>query len=125
MPEDQRSISPSAFIPFCSFGGYMSVMGKTIHNFNIPACDKFRPTFLDGQLCYQLDANELRNKVDKLKIAAQGIVLLLDYNLDRMVKDEEDDLPTVGDYSILEENNKNTNDEKIYIETLGNNNFWK
>ena len=103
----------------------MSVMGKTIHNFNIPACDKFRPTFLDGQLCYQLDANELRNKVDKLKIAAQGIVLLLDYNLDRMVKDEEDDLPTVGDYSILEENNKNTNDAKIYIETLGNNNFWK
>ena len=125
MPEDQQSISPSAFIPFCSFGGNMSVMGKTIHNFNIPACDKFRPTFLDGQLCYQLDANELRNKVDKLKIAAQGIVLLLDYNLDRMVKDEEDDLQTVGDYSILEENNKNTNDAKIYIETLGNNNFWK
>ena len=123
MTEDQHSISPSAFIPFCSFGGDMSVMGKTIDNFNIPVCDKFRPTFLDGQLCYQLDTNELRNKVDKKEMASQGIVMLLDYNFDRMVKDEEDDLPTIQNSKLMEFDNENIIDAMIYIETLGKNNF--
>ena len=101
----------------------MSVMGKTIDNFNIPVCDKFRPTFLDGQLCYQLDANELRNKVDKKEIASQGIVLLLDYNFDRMVKDEGGDLSTMDNSKLLKVKNENIKDAMIYIETLGKNNF--
>jgi hypothetical protein len=123
--EDQQSISPSAFIPFCPFGGDMSVMGKTINNFDIPLCDKFRPTFLEGQLCYQLDANELRNIVDKKEIASQGIVMLLDYNFDRMVKDIGDYLPTMEKSKLLKVGNDNTMDAKIYIETLGKNNFLK
>ena len=102
----------------------MSVMGNNIDNFNIPVCDKFRPTFLDGQLCYQLDANELRNKVDKKKMASKGIVLLLDYNFDRTVKDEGDDLPTMDNASLLDDDNENTMDAMIYIETLGTNNFF-
>ena len=103
----------------------MSVIGKTIDNFNIPVCDKFKPTFLDGQLCYQLDANELRNKVDKKKMTSQGIVFLLDYNVDRMVKDEGDNLPTMDDASLLDDDNENSMDAMIYIETLGNNNVFK
>jgi hypothetical protein len=124
MPGHQQSISPSAFIPFCSFGGDMLVMGKTINNFNIPVCDKFRKTFLDGQLCYQLDANELRNKVDKKKMASQEIVLLLDYNFERMVKDEGRDLPTMDNALLSGVNTENNMDAMIYIETLGNNNFF-
>ena len=99
-------------------------MGNNIDNFNIPVCDKFRPTFLDGQLCYQLDANELRNKVDKKKMASKGIVLLLDYNFDRTVKDEGDDLPTMDNALLLDDDNENTMDAMIYIETLGTNNFF-
>ena len=125
MPDGQQSISPSAFIPFCSFGGNMSVMGKSVDNFNIPVCDKFRPTFLEGQLCYQLDANKFSKKVNKEEIASQGVVMLLDYNLDRMVTHKEDDTLTVEDSSLLKKNKKNINDAMIYIETLGINNFNK
>ena len=103
----------------------MSVMGKSVDNFDIPVCDKFRPTFLDGQLCYTVDANELRNKVDKKKMASQGIVLLLDYNFDRMVKVKGDELPTIENSKLFEVDNENTNDAMIYIETLGNNSFLK
>ena len=103
----------------------MSVMGKTIHNFNIPVCHKFRPTFHDGQLCYKLDAKELRNKVDKRKMESQEIVLLLDYNYDLMVKDNGDDLPTMENSVLSGVNNENTMDAMIYIETLGNNSFLK
>jgi hypothetical protein len=120
MIEGQQSLSPSAFIPYCSFGGNISTLGKRINNFNIPVCDKFRPTILDGQRCYQVDANEMRDIVDKDKIASQGIVLLLDYNLDRMVKYGEGDVLTIDNSSILEKNITNTNDAMIYIETLGN-----
>ena len=91
----------------------MSVMGRTIDNFNIPVCDKFRPIFLDGQLCYKVDVNELMNKVDKKKIASHGILLLLDYNLDRMIKAEGDN------DSVFDENGENSKEAKIYIETLG------
>ena len=103
MTEGQQSFSPSAFIPFCSF----------------------RPTFLDGQLCYKLNANELKNKVDKKEIASQGVVMLLDYNLDRMVKHKEENTSTVEESSIMKKNKENTDDAMIYIETLGNNNFLK
>ena len=101
----------------------MSVMGKSVDNFNIPVCDKFRPTFLEGQLCYQLDANKFSKKVNKEEIASQGVVMLLDYNLDRMVTHKEDDTLTVEDSSILKKNKKNINHAMIYIETLGINNF--
>ena len=101
----------------------MSTLGKSINNFNIPVCDKFRPTILDGQRCYQVNANEMQDDVDKDKIASQGIVLLLDYNLDRMVKFEGYDKLTMDNSSILEKNIKNTNDAMIYRETLGNNCF--
>jgi hypothetical protein len=122
--EGQQSISPSAFIPYCSFGGDMSAMGKTIENFNIPVCDKFQPTFLDGHLCYTVDADKLRNKVNKKKImASQEIVLLLDYNFDRMLKDEGDDLPTLENSLLSGDKDENIMDAMIYIETLGNNNF--
>ena len=113
MTKGQQSFSPSAFIPFCSFGGNMSVMGRSFNNFSSPICDKFKHTFLDGQLCYQVDVNDLRNKVDKKKMASNGIVLLLDYNFERTVKLEE------------EERNENKGEARIYIETLGNNNNSK
>ena len=91
----------------------MATLGKSINNFNIPVCDKFRPTILDGQRCFQVNANEMQDDVDKDKIASQGIVLLLDYNLDRMVKFEGYDKLTMDNSSILEKNIKNTNDAMI------------
>jgi hypothetical protein len=101
----------------------MSATGKSVDNFNVPVCDKFRPTFLDGQLCYQLDANELRSQVSNEEIASQGVVMLLDFNLDRMVTHKKDDQFKVENSSILNKNknNININDAMIYIETLGNN----
>ena len=98
-------------------------MGKSIHNFNIPVCHKFRSTFLDGQLCYQLDANELRNKVDKKKMASEGVIMLLDYNFERTVTNKEEKTLIKENSPISNKNKKNTVDAMIYIETLGNYNF--
>ena len=119
MIEDQGTLSPSSFIPFCSFGGNASVEGKSNNNFNSPVCDKFSPTFLDGQLCYQVDPNELRNKVDMKKMASHGIIMLLDYNFERMVRADGNEDSRLEDSSILLENKDNRKEAMIYIETLG------
>ena len=103
----QQEVSPSAFIPFCSYGGIPSVMGTLYDKFNTSVCDKFKVTYLDGQLCYKVDVNEIKNKVDKNKMEYHGIEFLLDYNFDRMAILVDDKDSTFIDDSMLEENNKN------------------
>ena len=52
-------LSPTALIPFCEFGGNMSVMGVKIDQFDVPVCKSFRPKIIQDQLCYTVDPNEL------------------------------------------------------------------
>ena len=35
--------NPSAFIPFCAFGGDMEVLGRKANNFSLPVCNLFSP----------------------------------------------------------------------------------
>ena len=51
-------------IPFCEFGGNMSVMGVKIDQFDVPVCNSFRPKILRDQLCYTVDPNEYKHKID-------------------------------------------------------------
>ena len=37
------NLSPSAFIPFCAWGGDMEVLGTRVTNFSVPVCSAFRP----------------------------------------------------------------------------------
>ena len=50
----------TAMIPFCEFGGNMSVMGVKIDQFDVPVCNSFRPKIVQDQLCYTVDPNEGR-----------------------------------------------------------------
>ena len=55
-------ISPSAFIPFCDFGGNMSAMGVKIDKFDVPVCNSFQAKVLNDQLCYEVDLNRFSNQ---------------------------------------------------------------
>ena len=37
------NLSPSAFIPFCAWGGDMEALGTRVPNFSLPVCSAFRP----------------------------------------------------------------------------------
>ena len=41
--------SPSALIPFCEFGGSMSVVGIKIDQFDVPVCNCFQARILNDQ----------------------------------------------------------------------------
>ena len=118
--DDQNLFSPSAFIPFCSLGDDMEIIGKLVPNFTIPVCNKFKPTVLDGQRCYQLDVNESINKVDR-KLMSHGLTFLMDYNEDRMgmTNDNPKEVVKKKDLVAMHDSGDRQNEAMIYIETLG------
>ena len=84
MSNDNKT-SPSAFIPFCEFGGNMSIMGFNIDQFDIPVCTSFEATVLNDQLCYEVDLNRFSNHNDIKSNLESGFIFLMDYNEDRQV----------------------------------------
>ena len=122
MLDKNNNISPSAFIPFCSLAGNMSIVGAHMQGFDIPVCDIFRPTVLDGQLCYQVDLNPLKNQINPKQLKSHGFSFLMDYNRHRMGPDVNDritDDTAEENISEEEDEEENVNEAMVHIETLG------
>ena len=81
-PPHLTSAWSSALIPFCAFKGNLRI-GKNISlpGLDYPPCSSFKPTILEGQLCYRRTLNQTsgQGKTDQL-------MLLLDYNEDRSIQ---------------------------------------
>ena len=104
------NLSPTALIPFCEFGGNMSVMGTKIDQFNVPVCNSFRPKILQEQLCYTVDPNMYKRYVDEKNVEL-SLGLFINYNEDRELSLENDKISLSDDenYIIVE-----TIGEKVY-----------
>ena len=115
-----NQLSPSAFIPFCDFGGNMSAMGVKIDLFDVPVCSSFQAKVLNDQLCYQVDLNMFSNDIEKdLEI---GFNFLMDYNEDRHVTIEQN----MKKKELGLGNNIAASDQNqhafVYLNTIGRNN---
>ena len=117
----EKKLSPSAFIPFCGFGG--KILGQIIPNLKIPVCDSFQPRLLNDQLCYEIDLHNITND-EKLnnEDVKSGFVFVMDYNEDRegvsednSTVDEED-----GFVKMLKEQVHDENHATIHLDTMGN-----
>ena len=64
--------SPSSFIPFCEFGGDMSIVGVAHDQFDVPVCNSFQATVVNDQLCYEVDLNRFSNKSNMDKEVGLG-----------------------------------------------------
>ena len=83
--DNEGSLSPSAFIPFCAFGNNISTMGIKIDKFNVPVCNSFKAKVLNDQLCYEVDVKEVIDQQVLKKELDIGLTLLIDHNEDREV----------------------------------------
>ena len=101
---DENGMTNSAMIPFCEFGGNMYVMGIKMDQFDDPVCNSFRPIIVLDQLCYQVDPNEHKHKIDLR--GDLSLLLFINYNEDREI--------------IMEKNDIMAKDNVIRIETIGN-----
>ena len=79
----------------------MSVMGVKIDQLDFPLCNSFRPKILNDQLCYTVDPNKYKDRID-LK-DDRSLTLFIDYNEDR-------------EYGKIKED---TEEHSVIIETIG------
>ena len=82
----------------------MSVMGVKIDHFDVPVCNSFRPKIIMDKLCYTVDPNEYKHKID-LK-GELSLSLFINYN-------EDKEMTMKNDVTFAEEN-------VIRIDTIGN-----
>ena len=73
--------SSSALIPFCAFKTDMTMSKEPrfLPGISFALCSSFRPTMLEGQLCYKLNLNTTRSGAGK----ENQLMLVLDSNEDR------------------------------------------
>ena len=72
--DSSRSLTPAALIPFCAYQTNMSLLGQTRQDLPFTVCSQFKPSVLEGQLCYSLDLNNIKTQI-KTKV---NLILLLD-----------------------------------------------
>ena len=94
--DDEGNLFPTALVPFCGFGGNMSVMGVKIDQFNVSVCNSFRPKIIKDQLCYTVDPNKYKDKIDTK--GELSLSLFIHYNEDRKIN--FDDIPEANSIII-------------------------
>ena len=119
--DEDGNLSPSAFIPFCEFGGNMSAMGVKIDQLDVPVCNSFKAKVLNDQLCYEVDPNLYIDRNDPKKDLKLGLVLALDFNEDRQTaeRDEVEVEENIEDEMIDQKTNGKQH-ATIYMNSLGN-----
>ena len=115
---ESNTVSPSAFIPFCEFGGNMSSVGVSFDKFDVPVCNSFQAKILNDQLCYEVDLNKFSVNIEReLKT---GFTFVMDYNVDRQISFEEM-IPTKNHLSLgnIVAESDNVYHAFIYLDTIG------
>ena len=114
-------LSPSAFIPFCEFGGDMSSMGENIDQFDVPVCNSFQAKVLNDQLCYEVDLNSFSNKSNIENELKSGFAFIMDYNEDRQTTFDEENI-NFEENGLVNRIVKSDNDKHahIFLDTIGN-----
>ena len=106
----EGNISPSSFIPFCSFGNDMKIMGKEVNGFNDPVCKSFEAKIRNDQLCYEVDLEKYKDEINIKEQLESGLVLILDYNLERQ--------SVTYNPEILHSVGSDENNGHIYLDTI-------
>ena len=116
--DSSGSLTPAALITFCSFQANMSMLGEMKEGLNFTACSKFKPTILEGQLCYSLNLNlidkDRKQKTETGKGA--GLVIILDTGMkqiDSMNSQESNENPLAFGSSGVD-----VSSARIYLNTL-------
>ena len=58
----------------------MELVGQEFTNFAVPVCRLFREKVVAGQVCYEADLNQYRNRVDWKEALLTGLTLIIDTN---------------------------------------------
>ena len=96
-------------------------MGKKIDQFKVPVCNSFKAKILNEQLCYEVDLNNFSNKDNIENELKSGFIFIMDYNEDRQVTYDEDDIYVNDNISLTDKIIKSNDYQHafIYMNTIG------
>ena len=118
--ESHGSLTPAALIPFCAYQTNMTLLSQpTQDNLAFDICSGFKPTLLEGQLCYYLDLS--LTDLPKTKEGVQnGLVLILDPGTKLRKKETQKGHQQRGKSSMLNPTpvKGKSHSAKIYLNTL-------
>ena len=118
-------LSPSAFIPFCDFGGNMSTVGVKIDQFDVPVCNSFQDKIINDQLCYEIDLDKFSHEKNVQNNLELGFAFIIAYNEDRQKLEENNSMMKVEDNTakagIIRKviRSDETIETSIYFNTIG------
>ena len=58
----------------------MEILGEELANFHVPVCRLFSEKIVNGQVCYEADLNQYRDKVKWEEALSSGLNLIIDTN---------------------------------------------
>ena len=118
--DSSGSLTPAALIPFCAYQTNMTVLGQERLDLPFQPCNKFKPTVLEGQLCYSLDMSTIEKEKSKVGVGA-GLMIFLDQGNNNgntqnpdFSKHFTDEFRTLD----LDASEDNDNSVRIYLNTL-------
>ena len=94
----------------------MTLLGQKIEAIDFIPCTKFKPSLLEGQLCYSIDIRSLEKRKTKSGKSA-GLVLLIDSGGQQKEHTQEEEA-TIENTLDLESSGTKGNSPKIYLNTL-------
>ena len=101
--DENGELSPTALVPFCEFGGNLSIMGVKIKQFGFPVCNSFKAKIVNDQLCYEVDPNDYAKSLNDKSVLE--LTLLVNYNEDRHTqslekKKKEDKFKKIKSFTV-------------------------
>ena len=113
-------LTPGALVPFCAYARNLTTLGRHINGLDFPICDRFKPTILDGQVCYVLNmeaANPLLRRATENGME-KGLLLALNMNVDTKEEDFETNKEWVDKDTLETEASDHGNTASILLSTL-------
>ena len=109
----------SSFLPFCAYKTNMTISEPEVWlpNLSFPICTSFKPTILEGQLCYKIQVNAASGMGNENELA-----LLVDYQEELSIhassKQEKKHNENSALLNIKAAHSANTEAAKVHIDTL-------
>ena len=109
--DSNGSLTPAALIPFCAYQTNMTLLGQTRQGLPFTACSQFKPTVLEGQLCYSLDLSSVPKDGSKHGVES-GLMMIIDSS-----SNFDLDIESSGN-SLSIKTKPFGDDSRIYLNTL-------
>ena len=99
-----------------------------MNNFHVPVCRLFREKIVNGQVCYEADLNQYRDRVNWKEALSSGLSLIIDtndeYDVKNIMEKNEPGQKKIENFFNTYENEKKDNTFTLMLKTISKNKYY-